>query len=194
MVKQAKIALFTWPTVSKVAFVIDWTVIWRVPPSFFGNISSAIFLSENAFLRNIRKQAKQKGGGGGGGGGRRAWKIWLRRYRQSFARRAAKLPKTGLRWSQNSNYSSRKQWSTYKGRKIEWLALFFFSKKAISNVGKKESKSDGELRRKHWFCICGNISAGPHAPSTPGPLIRHTVYFKWIYCWKLCEKNQSRSW
>ena len=43
-------------------------------------------------------------------------------------------------------------------------------------LGKKESKSDGELRRKHWFCIRGNISAGPHAPSTPGPLIRHKVY------------------
>ena len=62
--------------------------------------------------------------------------IWLRRYRQSFVRRAAKLPKNGLRWSQNSNYSNRKQSSTYKGRKIEWLALCF-SKKAISNVGKK---------------------------------------------------------
>ena len=43
-------------------------------------------------------------------------------------------------------------------------------------LGKKESKSDGELRRKHWFCIRGSISAGPHAPSTPGPLIRHKVY------------------
>ena len=43
-------------------------------------------------------------------------------------------------------------------------------------LGKKESESDGELRRKHGFCIRGNISAGPHAPSTPGPLIRHKVY------------------
>ena len=43
-------------------------------------------------------------------------------------------------------------------------------------LGKKECKSDGELRWKHWFCIRGNISAGPHAPSTPGPLIRHKVY------------------
>ena len=34
--------------------------MWRVPSSFFGNISSPIFLSENAFLRNIRKQAKKK--------------------------------------------------------------------------------------------------------------------------------------
>ena len=119
-----------------VAFVIDWswTVIWRVPSSFFGNFSSVIFLSENAFLRNIREQAKKKKEKR-----RRAcrqWKIWLRRYRQSFARRAAKLPQNGLWWSQNSNYSNRKQCSTYKGRKIEWLALFF-SKKAISNVGKK---------------------------------------------------------
>ena len=31
-----------------------------VPSSFFGNFSSAIFLSENAFLRNIRKQAKKR--------------------------------------------------------------------------------------------------------------------------------------
>ena len=68
------------------------------------------------------KQKKKKG--------RRAWKIWLCRYCQSFARRAAKLPKTALRWSQSSNYSNQKQWSTYKGRKIEWLALFFFSKES----------------------------------------------------------------
>ena len=60
MVKQAKIAFLTWPTDSKVASIIDWTVIWRVPSSFFENISSAIFLSENAFLRNTRKQAKKK--------------------------------------------------------------------------------------------------------------------------------------
>ena len=62
VVKQAKIAFLTWPTVSKVAFVIGWpwTVIWRVPSSFFGNISSAIFLSENAFLRNIRKQTTKR--------------------------------------------------------------------------------------------------------------------------------------
>ena len=102
----------------------------EVHSSFFGNISSAIFLSENAFLRNIRKQAKKKKKG------RRAWKIWLRRYRHWFARRAAKLPKTGLRWLQSSNYSNRKHWSAYKRRKIEWLALIF-SKKAISNVGEK---------------------------------------------------------
>ena len=57
----------------------------------------------------------------------------------AFARRAAKHPKTGLRWSKNSNCSNRKLWSTYKGRKIEWLALFF-SKKAISNVGKRKVK------------------------------------------------------
>ena len=36
------------------------SLIWRVPSSFFGNIYRAIFLSENAFLRNIRKQAKKK--------------------------------------------------------------------------------------------------------------------------------------
>ena len=168
MVKQAKIAFLTWPTVSKVAFVIDWTVIWRAPSSFFGKISSAIFLSGNAFLRNIRKEAKKKKG-------RRAGKIWLRRLRQSFSRSAAKLPKKGLRWSQNSNYSNRKQCSAYKGRKMEWLALFFRWKQSRM-LGKKESKSDGELRRKHWFCIRGSISAGPHAPSTPGPLIRHKVY------------------
>ena len=132
MVKQAKIAFLTWPTDSKVASVIDWTVIWRVPSSFFENVSSATFLSENAFFRKIRKQAKKKKG-------RRARKIWLRRYRQSFARCAAKLPKTGLRWSQNSSYSNRKQWSTCKERKIEWLALFF-SKKAIWNVGKRKVK------------------------------------------------------
>ena len=35
------------------------SLIWRVPSSFFGNIYRAIFLSENAFLRNIRKQAKK---------------------------------------------------------------------------------------------------------------------------------------
>ena len=162
--------------VSKVAFVIDWTVIWRVPSSFFGNISSAIFLSENAFLRNIRKQAKKKKRAGS-----RAWKIWLRRYRQSLIRkvccRTSKDSGLRSRWSQNSNYSNRKQWSAYKGRKIEWLALFFFFRRKQSRMlGKKESKSDGELRRKHWFCIRGNISAGPHAPSTPGPLIRHKVY------------------
>ena len=155
MVKQAKIAFLTWPTDSKVSSVIDWTVIWRVPSSFFENISSAIFLSENAFLRNIRKQAKKKG--------RRAWKIWLRRYRHSFARRAAKLPKTGLRWSQNPNYSNRKQWSTYKGRKIEWLALFF-SKKTISNAGKKETKSDGELRQNTDFAHAAT-SRPAHMPS-----------------------------
>ena len=160
MVKQAKIAFLTWPKVSKVAFVIDWTVIWRAPSSFFGKISSAIFLSGNSFLRNIRKQAKKKKKKG-----RRAWKIWLRRLRQSFSRSAAKLPKKGLRWSQNSNYSNRKQCSAYKGRKMEWLALFF-RRKQSRMLGKKESKSDGELRRKHWFCIRGSISAGPHAPST----------------------------
>ena len=111
-----------------------WSVIWRVPSSFFENISSAIFLSENAFLRNIRKQAKKQG--------RKSLeaKIWLRRYRQSFARRAAKLPKPGLRWSQNSNYSNRKQWSTYKGRKIEWLALFFFRRKQSRMLGKRKVK------------------------------------------------------
>ena len=40
------------PTVSKVAFVIDWswTVMWRVPSSFIGNFFRAIFLSENTFL------------------------------------------------------------------------------------------------------------------------------------------------
>ena len=48
---------------------------------------------------------------------------------------------------------------------------------------KKESKSHGELHRKHWFCIRGNISAGPHAPSTPGPLIRHKVYSSWGNSW-----------
>ena len=58
---------------------------------------------------------------------------------------------------------------------MEWLALFF-RRKQSRMLGKKESKSDGELRRKHWFCIRGSISAGPHAPSTPGPLIRHKVY------------------
>ena len=36
------------------------SLIEPVPSSFFGNISSAIFLSENAFLRNIRKQSKKK--------------------------------------------------------------------------------------------------------------------------------------
>ena len=59
---------------------------------------------------------------------------------------------------------------------MEWPALFF-RRKQSRMLGKKESKSDGELRRKHWFCIRGSISAGPHAPSTPGPLIRHKVYF-----------------
>ena len=34
-------------------------------------------------------------------------------------------------------------------RKENLVASSPFSKKAISNVGKKESKSDGELRQKH---------------------------------------------
>ena len=64
-------------------------------------------------------------------------------------------------------------------RKENWVASsFFFQRKQFRMLGKKESKSDGELRRKHWFCKRGNISrsAGAHAPSTTGPLIRHTVY------------------
>ena len=58
---------------------------------FLWDFSNAIFLSENTFLRNITKQAKKKK--------RREeeLKIWLRRYRQSFARRTAKLPNNGLR-------------------------------------------------------------------------------------------------
>ena len=45
-------------------------------------------------------------------------------------------------------------------------------------LGKKESKSDGELRRKHWFCIRGNISAGPHARLLPARLSGKGVVFQ----------------
>ena len=37
------------------------SLIEPVPSPFFGNISSAISLSENGFLRNIRKQGKKEG-------------------------------------------------------------------------------------------------------------------------------------
>ena len=59
----------------------------------------------------------------------------------SFARRAAKIPKSGFRWlcRQNSNYSNRKQCSTYKGEKNEWLALSF-RRKQSRMLGRKESK------------------------------------------------------
>ena len=90
-----------------------------------------MFLSENALLRNIRKQAKKK---------RRTEEelgrfgcVGIASHSQgalpSFQRLVSDDRKT-------QNYSNRKQWLTYKGRRIEWLALFF-SKKAISNVGKK---------------------------------------------------------
>ena len=125
MAKQAKIAL----TDGLKSRVIDWTV-WRVPSSFFGNISGAIFLSQNAFLRNIRKQAKKKKKG------KKSLEVLTASVSPVIRKARCQLPKTGLRWSQNSNYSNRKQWSTYKGRKIEWLALSFL-KKEISNVGKK---------------------------------------------------------
>ena len=185
MVKQAKIAFLTWPTVSKVAFVIDWTVIWRAPSSFFGKISSAIFLSGNAFLRNIRKEAKKKKKG------RRAGKIWLRRLRQSFSRSAAKLPKKGLRWSQNSNYSNRKQCSAYKGRKMEWLALFF-DESNLECWEKRKVKVTENCVENTDFCIRGSISAGPHdAPSTPGPLIRHKVYWKIAFLLRRCVFDKT---
>ena len=68
-------------------------------------------------------------------------------------------------------------------REENWVASsLFFEESNLECWEKKESKSDGELRWKHWFCIRGNISAGPHAPSTPGPLIRHKVYYRCWFC------------
>ena len=117
-------------------------MIWRIYSSFFENISSAIFLSENAFLRNIRKQAKKKEG-------------------KKSLKDLAALVSPVIR---KARCQTSKDWSPM----IAKLQLFesetvvdlqrkenrvasslFLSKKAISNVGKKESKSDGELRRKH---------------------------------------------
>ena len=152
MVQQAKIAFLTWPTGLK-SRVCHWLIMNRDLEGSFVFLWEFLqrYLSFRKCLRNIRKQAKKK---------KRREKE-LGRFgcvgaRQSFAMRAATLPKNGLRWSQNSNCSYRKQCSTYKGRKNEWLA-FFFRRKQSRMLGEKESKSDGELSRKHWFCIRGNI-------------------------------------
>ena len=154
MVKQAKVAFLTWVRVSKVVFVIDWpwTVIWRfldlslvISPelSFFQKILSSeldtdisstwlrvSWLVRNAFVRNIRKQAKKKK--------RREEELgYLAVSVSPFIRKArCQLPKNGLWWSQNSTIRTGNSARHIKGRKIEWLALSF-SKKAISNVGKK---------------------------------------------------------
>ena len=98
--------------------------------SFFGNFSIAIFLSENAFLRKIRKQAKKKEG------------------KKSLEDLAASVSPV----IRKARCQTSKQWSSM----IAKLQLFepetaldiqrkensvpsslFFSKKAISNVGKK---------------------------------------------------------
>ena len=176
MVKQAKIAFLTWPTVSKVAFVIDWTVIWRAPSSFFGKISSAIFLSGNAFLRNIRKQAKKKKKKG-----RRAWKIWLRRLRQSFSRSAAKLPKKGLRWSQNSNYSNRKQCSAYKGRKNGVASSLFFEETNLECWEKRKVKVTENCVENTDFAYAAASRPGHMPRQLPARLsgIRSIHYTLW---------------
>ena len=54
VVKQAKIAFLTWPT----AQMSRSSLIEPVPSSFFGNISSAIFLSE-MLRKMLRKRAKK---------------------------------------------------------------------------------------------------------------------------------------
>ena len=127
------------------------------------------FLQGYLYFKNIRKQAKKEG-------------------KKSLEDLAALVsPVIHKARSQTS-----KEWSPMISKlqlfepetvfdiqsKENWLASsnFFLWRKQSRMLGKKESKSDGELHRKHWFCIRGNISAGQHALSTPGPLIRHKVY------------------
>ena len=156
MAKQAKIAFLTWSTVSKVAFVIE---PWRVPSSFFGNISSVIFLSENAFLRNIRKQAKKKKEG------KKSLEDLAASDRQLHSQGA--LPNYQRVVSDDCKLQLFEPETVLDiQRKENWVAssLFFFRRKQARMLGKKGSKSDGELHRKHWFCIRGNISARPHQP------------------------------
>ena len=126
VVKQANIALLTWSTVSKVAFVS-----WRVPSSFFGNIYRAIFLSENAFLRNIRKQAKNKKRREEEFG--RFGCVGIASHSQgalpNFQRLVSDDRKTQtIRTGKSGRH-------TKEGELSGWLS--FFSKKAISNVSKK---------------------------------------------------------
>ena len=50
-------------------------------------------------------------------------------------------------------------------RKENRVAIaLFFRRKQSRMLGKKESKSDGELRRKHWYCIYAATSGPGHMP------------------------------
>ena len=78
---------------------------------------------------NIRKQAKKKRKW------ERVWKIWRRRCRQS--RRAAKLPKNGLRWSQNSQLFEPETVLDIQ-RKVNWVASsLFFEESNLECWGKR---------------------------------------------------------
>ena len=118
----------------------DWTVIWRVLSSFFGNISSAISpLSPGSKQKKKKKKRKEKEKKG-----RRAWKIWLPRYCQSFRSSQGALPnfqrlvsddrKTPTIRTGNSGRHSKKE---------KWVAsplFFFFEESNLECWGKRKVK------------------------------------------------------
>ena len=111
---------------------------------------SGIFLLENALLRNVRKQAKKKKKKEKKKSkGRRAWKIWLRRYRQLHSQ-GCQTPKD---WSpmiaklQLHVFEPETVLDIQNRRTIEWLSLsgffrsfskFFEESNLDSNVGEKK--------------------------------------------------------
>ena len=101
--------------------------------------------------------------------------------------------KEHLRWLQNSNYSNRKQCSTYKGRKIEWLALFFFffEESNLECWEKRQVKVTENCVENTDFAYMATSRPGHMPRQLPAPLsgIR-SIGMTVNYCWK---SHNSRS-
>ena len=92
--------------------------------------------------------------------------------------------KERLWWSQSSNYSNRKQCSTYKRRKIEWLALFF-SKKAISNVGKKGKWKWRRTASKTLILHTRQHLGRATCPVNSQPAYISGIFIKGLFHWRI---------
>ena len=164
----------------KAFFLVGWSNRWRLPSlldrrsqksrlsliePWFGGLlrlslgknSSAIFLSGNAFLRNIRKHAKKKKEG------KKSLEDLAASVSPVIRKVRCQASKKGLRWSQNSNYSNRKQCSAYKGRKIEWLALFFFEESNLECWEKRKAKVTENCVENTDFAFAATARPG-HMP------------------------------